>query len=300
MLFSRALIKTLFFVFIATSGLCAGNPIYLYSENQQPEIVYNGKSQNSPQSNAATSSENKMQTTTPSREKPAEDLIFISNEKEQSPKPAAKSPVTNNSLTPPQQATPATEAPLAPQKERPAPTLEDEKKTEKDTEALITATSTPLWEGTIPKTEVNPYMEESKPFEHMLSIFSTLILIIMLMFGISWLLQKKGFLSKNNYGKVLSILPLDNKRLIYIVDIMGKIYLLGVTEYNVNLIGQITDPTALKLLKLENSDKQGFDENLAKAEVETIGGAGQQKPNPTLVEGIKQAMEFQKLKDLDK
>jgi flagellar biogenesis protein FliO len=260
MFFFRALIKTVFFILIASHGLCAGNPIYLYSETTQPTIIEEPIASSSEESIALSSEEPRA---------------FIPEETRAATMATASSP---------------------------SPSLEIEAKPEpRVAKADETAASTPLWEGTIPKTEVN-YLEESKPFESMLSIFSTLIIVIMLMFGVSWLLQKKGFLSKSNYGKVLSILPLDNKRLIYIVDIMGKVYILGVTEYNVNLIGELTDPAALKLLKLEHSEKASFDESLVRAEAGQAGAseAAAEQPSSTLVDGIKQAIRFQELKNLDR
>lgn len=107
-----------------------------------------------------------------------------------------------------------------------------------------------LWNKTAPATEST--FIASDPYSTSLSVLSSLFLIIMLALGLSWFLQKKGLVGRNTYGKTLGILPLDNKRLIYITEVMGKVYVLGVTEHNINLIDEISDTEIIKLLKLQN------------------------------------------------
>lgn len=115
-----------------------------------------------------------------------------------------------------------------------------------------------LWNKTAPATEST--FIASDPYSTSLSVLSSLFLIIMLALGLSWFLQKKGLVGRNTYGKTLGILPLDNKRLIYITEIMGKVYVLGVTEQNINLIDEISDTETIKLLKLQNKPtEKSFD-----------------------------------------
>lgn len=119
-----------------------------------------------------------------------------------------------------------------------------------------------LWNKTAPATE-STYIA-ADPFSTSLSVLSSLFLIIMLAFGLSWFLQKKGLVGRNTYGKTLGILPLDSKRLIYITEIMGKVYVLGVTEHNINLIDEISDTEIIKLLKLQNKPaEKNFDKLFA-------------------------------------
>jgi flagellar protein FliO/FliZ len=119
-----------------------------------------------------------------------------------------------------------------------------------------------LWNKTAPATEST--FIAADPFSTSLSVLSSLFLIIMLAFGLSWFLQKKGLVGRNTYGKTLGILPLDSKRLIYITEIMGKVYVLGVTEHNINLIDEISDTEIIKLLKLQNKPaEKNFDKLFA-------------------------------------
>ena len=97
-----------------------------------------------------------------------------------------------------------------------------------------------------------PFLPSSDPFSVSLRILSSLFAVIILAFGLSWFLQKKGGFGKNVYGKVVGILPLDNRRLLYIVDVMGKILILGVTDQNINLLCEITDQNTINSLRLEN------------------------------------------------
>lgn len=101
------------------------------------------------------------------------------------------------------------------------------------------------------RTATMPYFPDSDPAGTSLRILSSLFGVIIIAFAISWFIQKKVGIGSNIYGKVLGILPLDNKRLIYIVDIMGKVMILGVTDSNINLIGEITDKDTLDSLRLQ-------------------------------------------------
>lgn len=103
------------------------------------------------------------------------------------------------------------------------------------------------------QTASPPVFAAYDPYEVVLRIVTSLAIIIIIAFGLSWFLQKKAGIGKNIYGSVLGVLPLDNKRCIYIVDIMGKILILGVTEHNINHLGEITDQNTINSLRIENS-----------------------------------------------
>lgn len=112
-------------------------------------------------------------------------------------------------------------------------------------------------EGSLPlftnKTSTDTVRFSSSPssLSTTLSLFTSLIGIIILALIASWFIQKKtGFIS-NNFGKVLGIVPLDNKRFIYIVDVMGKMLVLGVTEYNITLLNEITDQDTINAYRLK-------------------------------------------------
>ena len=83
------------------------------------------------------------------------------------------------------------------------------------------------------------------------SLIISLLGIIILALAASWFIQKKTGLISNNFGKVLGVVPLDNKRLIYVVDVMGKMLVLGVTESNINFLTEITDKDTIDAYRLK-------------------------------------------------
>lgn len=91
----------------------------------------------------------------------------------------------------------------------------------------------------------------SDPFGSSLRIISSLFAVILLAFAVSWFIQKKGGFGGNAFGRILGVLPLDNKRMIYLVDVMGRVLILGVTDTNVNLLCEITDQETLDTLRLQ-------------------------------------------------
>jgi len=113
-----------------------------------------------------------------------------------------------------------------------------------------TASPTPLFLDLQPASM--PLFPDSDPMGTSLRILSSLFAVILLAFGISWFIQKKAGIGGNVFGKILGILPLDNKRMIYLVDVMGKVLILGVTESNINLLGELTDKDTLDALRLQN------------------------------------------------
>lgn len=112
------------------------------------------------------------------------------------------------------------------------------------------ASPTPLFLDLQPASM--PLFPDSDPMGTSLRILSSLFAVILLAFGISWFIQKKAGIGGNVFGKILGILPLDNKRMIYLVDVMGKVLILGVTESNINLLGELTDKDTLDALRLQN------------------------------------------------
>lgn len=86
-----------------------------------------------------------------------------------------------------------------------------------------------------------------------LRIIVSLGIVIALAFSASWFLQKKSGISGNSLGKVIGILPIGNRKFIYIVDIVGKVLILGVTDSNINSLGEVTDKHMLDSLRLESN-----------------------------------------------
>ena len=100
-------------------------------------------------------------------------------------------------------------------------------------------------------SSTNRILPESGGLSATFSLIISLFGIIVLALAASWFIQKKTGLGANNFGKVLGIVPLDNKRLIYIVDVMGKMLVLGVTESNINLLTEITDKDTIDAYRLK-------------------------------------------------
>jgi flagellar biogenesis protein FliO len=96
------------------------------------------------------------------------------------------------------------------------------------------------------------YLPTSDPLSSTLRIVSSLFAVIILAFALSWFIQKKTGFGGNVFGKVLGVLPLDNRRMIYLVDVMGKVLILGVTDSNINMLGEVTDKDTLDSLRLQN------------------------------------------------
>lgn len=79
-----------------------------------------------------------------------------------------------------------------------------------------------------------------------------MIIVLALVFALSYFLQRRAGLSQNVFGKVLGVLPIDGRRFIYLVDVMGKVIVLGVTEQNINFLCEIDDKNAINTLRLQN------------------------------------------------
>ena len=124
-------------------------------------------------------------------------------------------------------------------------------------ESIATKTVEPIDEGALPlfsnKTQNSSRQmtEAANSFTATFSLFTSLIGIIILALAASWFIQKKTGLTANNFGKVLGIVPLDTKRFIYIVDVMGKMLVLGVTEQNITFLTEITDKDTIDAYRLK-------------------------------------------------
>lgn len=103
-----------------------------------------------------------------------------------------------------------------------------------------------------------PAFLESSPFSEGLRVLSSIAVIILTAFALLWLLQKKGGIGGSVYGRVIGAIPLDGKRVLYIVEVMGRVLVLGVTESNINILCEITDKAALDTLKLRQKQTTGM------------------------------------------
>ena len=97
----------------------------------------------------------------------------------------------------------------------------------------------------------NQLTPRADSFSATFSLMTSLIGIIILALAASWFIQKKTGIASNKFGRVLGVLPLDNKRLIYIVYVAGKFIVLGVTENSINYLTEITDKETIDTYKLK-------------------------------------------------
>lgn len=91
------------------------------------------------------------------------------------------------------------------------------------------------------------------PFSTTVRIITSLAVVISLLFGISWFIQRRGGFNRSLFGRILGIVPLDGKRFIYLVDVLGRVLVLGVTEQNINLLCEINDKTTIDALRLQGN-----------------------------------------------
>lgn len=140
-----------------------------------------------------------------------------------------------------------------------------------------------------PSVATMPFLlPDSDPFATSLRIISALFAVIIIALILSWVIQKKGGFGNNVFGKVIGILPLDNRRFIYLVDVVGRVLVLGVTESNINLLCEITDKDTVDSLRLQGSTPvlPGMEKLfsfLRKAKTEN-DGAGNENPEINNIE----------------
>jgi flagellar biogenesis protein FliO len=81
--------------------------------------------------------------------------------------------------------------------------------------------------------------------------------------------QKSGIqLSGQNVVQVLSVVPLGTGKTLHVVDMAGKVFLLGVSENNINLLAEIKDKDEIDRIRLLSSGSasvagKGFQDFLA-------------------------------------
>ena len=103
-----------------------------------------------------------------------------------------------------------------------------------------------------PESSQPPTLPFEDPYYLSLRIATSLALVIAIIFALSWFIQKKTGLAGSPFGKIIGILPLDSRKYIYLVDIMGKMLILGVTDHHISLISEVTDKSSIDGLRLQS------------------------------------------------
>lgn len=86
----------------------------------------------------------------------------------------------------------------------------------------------------------------------LLVVFAFVVLVAYL--ASRFLGSKFGQINANKSSKILENLPLGTNRAISVVEIAGKVMVLGVTEHNITLLDEITDE--IEIAKLHNNPDQ--------------------------------------------
>jgi flagellar protein FliO/FliZ len=87
---------------------------------------------------------------------------------------------------------------------------------------------------------------------YVFSLLLTFTFVIGLAYFASRFVGKKmGNLSANTSSKIISTLPLGGSRFVYIVEIAGKLLVLGVTDQSITVLQEITDAIEIDKMKAE-------------------------------------------------
>jgi flagellar protein FliO/FliZ len=110
-----------------------------------------------------------------------------------------------------------------------------------------------------------------------LAVLAVIIVGIYLLFRM--LVKKRNrIVAETDIIKVLASYPLASNRLIQVVEIAGKIMILGVTDSNINLITEVEDTELIDKIKLLSSKESKAGGSFKDQFLKLIGGKGFQNP----------------------
>ncbi|WP_093689439.1 flagellar biosynthetic protein FliO [Sporolituus thermophilus] len=85
---------------------------------------------------------------------------------------------------------------------------------------------------------------------YVFSLIVVFLVVIALAYFTSWFLgQKFGGYAVAGDHKILATLPLGPGKAVYVVDIAGKVLVLGVTDHSINLLQEITSAEDIEKLR---------------------------------------------------
>lgn len=96
-----------------------------------------------------------------------------------------------------------------------------------------------------------------------------LALIVAAIYGIMWFFKKKNNISKNDddFLRKVSSITLSPGKSVEIVSLLDHAYILGVTESNINLIGEVQDKELIEAMNLNFDKKQNVKKPMNFADV---------------------------------
>ncbi len=131
--------------------------------------------------------------------------------------------------------------------------------------------------------------ENTDPQPSQMSWWSTLAYLISLLAVFAFVVVMAYFASKflggrfantttSSGGKIMEHLPLGPNKSVCVVELAGKILMLGVTEHQVTLLGEVTDPQEIERLRSQ-SIEQPLDDNIFASQLSTLDQLTQRVPS---------------------
>ncbi len=126
-------------------------------------------------------------------------------------------------------------------------------------EASVSAA--PQNDAQTPANNTNPYYKNanSPPIGsggHLLNVTLGLLLVIGLIFGLSWFVKRfsQGNLSGTSHLKIIATMPLGTRERIVLIDAGGQQLLLGITPTHINTLHTFDTPIAANSADINTSD----------------------------------------------
>jgi flagellar biosynthetic protein FliO len=111
--------------------------------------------------------------------------------------------------------------------------------------------------GDLPLGEGVEFQTPGIPFTDILTMILVLAFVIALIYGSIWLLRKlsKGIQNTSKTFTLMASFALSPNKLLQIIDVAGEVFLISVTDHNINLISKLDNKETLDQIRL-NFDKE--------------------------------------------
>ena len=131
--------------------------------------------------------------------------------------------------------------------------------------------------------------ENADPKPSQMSWWSTLAYVISLVVVFAFVVVMAYFASKflggrfakattSGGGRIMEHLPLGPNKSVCVVELAGRTLMLGVTEHQVTLLGEVTDPEEIERLRRQSID-QPLDDSIFASQLSTLDQLTQRVPS---------------------
>ncbi len=131
--------------------------------------------------------------------------------------------------------------------------------------------------------------ENTDPQPSQMSWWSTLAYLISLLAVFAFVVVMAYFASKflggrfakattSGGGRIMEHLPLGPNKSVCVVELAGRTLMLGVTEHQVTLLGEVTDPEEIERLRRQSID-QPLDDSIFASQLSTLDQLTQRVPS---------------------